>query len=189
MSWFLKGGETISNCKEEIMKKFLMLVLVLGFAASANAALMLSVDGDTSVDAVTINVSDWITIDVWDDQGQGYMDDIYYMYIGLKSEGGYTLANARPGSQAGDFASHAMYTYADYDGIEITQADTTAPDPGPGDIFLIDLHCEQAGVTVNVVLYNNNETQVLDTLTITQIPEPATLALLSLGGLLLRRRK
>jgi hypothetical protein len=171
------------------MKKFLMLVLVLGFAASANAAIMLSVDGDTSVDAVTIAVSDWITIDVWDDQANGYRDDIYYMYIGTISEGGYTLANARPGSQAGDFADHATFVYADHDGIEITQADTATPDPGPGDIFLIDLHCEQAGVTVNVVLYDNSETQVLDTLTITQIPEPATLALLSLGGLLLRRRK
>jgi hypothetical protein len=47
-----------------------------------------------------------------------------------------------------------------------------------------------AGVDVFVGLFDGGVGTLLDTLTIHQVPEPTTLALLGLGGLLaLRRRK
>jgi hypothetical protein len=80
---------------------------------------------------------------------------------------------------------------------------------GAGDVImkLLKLHCEEAtDVTLTLVVHDDagmlhyetdgvteieySDGQVLDTVTIHQvIPEPATLALLGLGGLLLRRRR
>ena len=169
------------------MKNVLVLVMVLAFAASANATLMISLGGDTNVDSVTIAPSDWITIDVYDDQAGGYVDWLAYLDIGPVDNGIYTLANARLGAGAGDFASFVASVYAGYNDFEITQADTAPPDPGPGVVFEVDLHCEGIG-PVDVILYDNAGA-VIDTATITQIPEPATMVLLGLGGLLLRRRR
>ncbi|MHC4575644.1 MAG: PEP-CTERM sorting domain-containing protein [Planctomycetota bacterium] len=52
----------------------------------------------------------------------------------------------------------------------------------------IVFHCEGPG-DVTMTLIFNDFTTVFDTLTIHQIPEPATLALLGLGGLFLMRRR
>jgi hypothetical protein len=77
-----------------------------------------------------------------------------------------------------------------------------------GDVIMNELylHCEEAtDVTLTLVVHDDagmlhyesdgmteiqyTDGQILDTLVIHQIPEPATLALLGLGGLLLRRRR
>ena len=172
------------------MKNVLVLVMVLAFAASANAALMISINGNTQVDSIQIEPSDWITIDVHDDQAQGYVDWLAYLDIGPVADGDYQLANARLGAGAGDFASFVPSVYGGYDDFEITQADTATPNPDPGVVFEVDLHC--LGVLpdgqVDVILYDS-QGGVLDTATIYQVPEPATIALLGLGGLLLRRRR
>ena len=51
-----------------------------------------------------------------------------------------------------------------------------------------EFHCDALG-SVLITLYDADVTTVIDTMTITQVPEPMTIALLGLGGLFLRRRK
>jgi hypothetical protein len=45
-----------------------------------------------------------------------------------------------------------------------------------------------AASTLHILTYNNQETITADRLTMSVVPEPATVALLSLGGLMLRRK-
>jgi len=171
------------------MKKLLILALVLGFASMASATIMLSLDGALDVEEITIAPSDWVTIDIYDDGQCVPPDYLCYLDIGMISEGGYSLANARLGPAAGDFpASYNMYQLNDWDEVEFNQAWAVGSTPTAGAIFLVDLHCELKDVDVQVGLYDAGGTLV-DSMVIHQIPEPATIALLGLGGLLLRRRK
>jgi hypothetical protein len=59
---------------------------------------------------------------------------------------------------------------------------------GIGILDAKDLHCEEPSVDNVVILWDQDAVE-LDRVVIHQIPEPATIALLGLGGLLLRRRK
>jgi hypothetical protein len=64
------------------------------------------------------------------------------------------------------------------------------PDTG-NDIGVLDakdLHCDY-GPSDDVIILWSQDAEELDRIVIHQIPEPATIALLGLGGLLLRRRK
>lgn len=174
------------------MKKVLVLMMVLGFAASANAAIMISLDGDTTVDEVTIFVSDWIVVDIYEDGMSQPPDYICYLDIGPIADGDYTLANARLGPGAGDLpSSFVQGTYAGYDDFEFTQAWAVGSTPTAGIIFEVDLHCESVAPDgmVQVNLYNAGGTLVDSAVIYQDIPEPATIMLLGLGGLLLRRRK
>jgi hypothetical protein len=171
-----------------MMKKLLVILTVLALATMANAAIHISLDGNITIDEITIDPSDTITIDVYDDQAGGYVDWMHYLDIGPIDNSVYTLSNARLGGGAGDYASFVQGTYNGYDDIEITQADTSAPDPDPGAVFLIDLHCEGSG-DVYIYIYDGGDFSVIDSAVIHQTPEPMTIALLGLGGLLLRRRK
>lgn len=58
--------------------------------------------------------------------------------------------------------------------------------PGLAPLFGIPLQCTAEG-PVTVIVYNSNYDEILRSMTINQVPEPATLTLLAAGGLLLRR--
>ncbi len=172
------------------MKKLLILMLVLGLTSAANAVQMISLNGRTDINEITIVApSGQVTIDVYDDLVANPTDDfIVYLDIGLMSEGLYTLSNPRLGDGAGDFpATFGQGTYGDYDDFEVNQAWAVGSDPVAGTIFLVDLHCEGEG-DVLVELYDAGST-LIDSAVIHQIPEPMTIALLGLGGLFLRRRR
>jgi hypothetical protein len=68
--------------------------------------------------------------------------------------------------------------------------DTTAPPPAFNGkvVDLIDFHCEGPGVVTVSLLNPDNLAVAYDTQIINQIPEPATIALLCLGGLLIRKK-
>jgi hypothetical protein len=170
------------------MKKLLALMLVLGMASAANAALVISLNGATDIDEIVVVPSDTVVVDVFDTLGANWLA---YIDFYNESEGTYSLSNARWGPAAGD-GSIGMSGYSlnpTYDAYEyeITQAWGTTTTKLPGAVWMVDLHCEKEG-NVYIELYDR-DVVLQDTATIIQLPEPMTIALLGLGGLFLRRRK
>lgn len=177
------------------MKKLLILMLVLGIASSANAALTLVSSAGDTLDPAAINTT---VIGIHNDTaapGQGLTT---YLAIPSSDPAGWTGAytiNTPP--SLGQGPDHG------YDGV-VPGAATGLPfdadlwasdfavasaDPyGIGVLGDYEFQCTGLGDVV-VYLYAQDLSTVLDTITIHQIPEPATMLLLGLGGLFLRRRK
>lgn len=167
------------------MKKLLVLLLIIGMVSAANAAIMLSVDGDTTQEEIDLLKDDTAVIGVY------VTDAVYYeafLTFARVSEGGFELSNETSlwpwdppiiihPTPPDDFELYEIFPPPDWT-------------PVPGFWFTVDLTCMSAGVDVLVALIDPQMGDLIDTLTIHQIPEPMTLALLGLGGLfVLRRRK
>jgi len=176
------------------MKKLLVLLMVLGITSIASAAIELSINGATDVEEITIMVSDTVTIDIHNLGGSLPIDFSAYLDFFYQSEGTYSLSNARLGDAAGDFpANFSMYTgYYDNDEVAFFQNWAVGSEEVPGEMFLIDMHCEAVG-DVLVQLYDSRVDggyTMVDEILIHQIvPEPMTIGLLGLGALFLKRRK
>ena len=179
------------------MKKLLIFSLVLGIASLASAGLQLSYDGAPAPDEVTVAPSDTFVIDVFDDVDfnnyTAYLNiyDTAGMnpYAPATLVSGATIANVQIDTDyAGDNASVAGGPPGF---IQINALDNVTPFEGPlggGVQFWVELHCVGEG-DVTVRLMAEDTTTVLDTIIVHQAPEPATMGLLALGGLFLRRRK
>jgi len=184
------------------MKKLIVLSLMLGIASVANATILqLSVDGVTNGDAtqeITINVCDYVVIDI-----HGPADSPLLGYIIIEEDGGEDGGEWVDGSYnevnypvvhaaAGDMAGVVAYTESGWgDGYEVTADYTPYSSIEDGLWFEFLFHCTKMDETVTISLWDDDlgyETPV-DTIIIHQIPEPMTIALLGLGGLLLRRRR
>lgn len=183
------------------MKKLLVLMMVLGIASAANAALLLSVDGvvDPPDSEIEIKESDWVTIDIWGDGATPGGD--FFLGIGVEGPASLDVANAQilyTGNQKGIAEGYAAYAPYIGGGVnvpfyQVTLFDLVPPEQTqvPLEGTLVDgirLHCD--GVGEVTVILTDLDGQILDTQVIHQIvPEPMTLGLLGLGGLFLRRRK
>lgn len=178
------------------MKKLLVLMMVLGIASAANAALLISVDGvvDPPDTEVTIMPSDTVVIDIWGD-GQTGMGD-FFLGIGVGGPGTLDVTNAvilYPGTDVGIAEGEPGYAPYIGPGVDVpfymvTLTDLAVP-PTPLEGTLVDeilLHCD--GPEDVLIVLTDIDGIVLDTQVIHQ-PEPMTIALLGLGGLFLRRRK
>jgi hypothetical protein len=194
------------NPKGGCMKKLLVLALVLSMATMASAGLQISINGQQEAEEATITVvpSGSVTLDIWTDSA---ISDV------LGGTGFYALA----APTSGGTLSGGILANATYWGCSIIQdaagAGIALPagDNGPyGAIAIapgydviplgttifdgIAFHCEGPGdVVVSLYMINGDTGELfgpaIDTVTIHQIPEPMTMALLGLGGLFLRRRK
>jgi hypothetical protein len=183
--------------KEDEMKKLLVVMLVLGMASMANAALLISVNGtiDPPDTSITISPSDELVIDIWGDgqtgaghfymglllagaeQGSLDIDNVTILYPGNTK---FVVWDSNP--DVADFLGIAM-PYVD---IELNDIPDQLP-LGPG--VMVDgiiFHCEHPS-DVTIGLWNIDG-ELMDMQVIHQ-PEPMTIVLLGLGGLLLRRRK
>jgi hypothetical protein len=190
-----------------MMKKLLVLMLVLGMASMANAVLQISVHnnppgGETwdpmnpQDSLITIGPSGTLMLDIWTTtpiylgEGEGYFllgvatadgtltggvskyptdnEVVYYSGMGTAY---------LPAGEAGDLVGIATFRGA---GNPITG-------------IIVDeilFHCEKAGDgAINLYSTDWVTPTLIDSVIIHQIPEPATICLLGLGGLLLRRRK
>jgi len=203
------------------MKKFLLLMLVLGLATSAQAGLIFTVDGIAQPDEIGVPGDQWYPI---------LPSDIIELDLEVDAEQSifaftidYVLSNAQARFIT-DGASGQYPDLPDMTDIEFpmvfelpSEVNTDLPQlvqitgsqlfgdpiPGPGVIMReLYVHClDTTDVILEIIsqgveLYRDGVKEfipagtVMHTLTIHQIPEPMTIALLGLGGLFaLRKRK
>lgn len=160
------------------MKKLLVLSLVLGFASLASAGLVYSVNGETFVEGMT--VAGPVTLSaVMGESGKAYT-------LQVTVDGDLTLdtsATEFPGN-----GSTWMFGNKFVDG---TVTETAARLTG-GAFMDVAAGTEAfSGLVVNgtsgTITLEDAITGVVSTITV--VPEPATMALLGLGALVLRRKK
>lgn len=178
------------------MKKFVVLMLVLCFAVTANASLQISVMGNPDpVDSeIILMPSDVITLDI---HGTDVVAE-YYMLIVDGVQGHISGGDIMQGNASGDMTPYLPYLLPyiqkaapPMNGIAGFIGITTENPLNGAVVDYIDFHCEGIGDAV-VELWTSGDTvvwELSDQLLIHQIPEPMTITLLGLGGLLLRRRK
>ena len=159
------------------MRKFSILLLVLGMTSTAGAALSFGgvINGEIEVGTTGI-----VTI-ISD------TTEAYFLYLG--SDGGVT--GVVPTFRAGEHADVIPDPY--WPGFyELQAADMSAPFDSiqPGVHFNIYVYGAAVGDVYTLDRWNAAWDTILETGTVTVVPEPMTISLLGLGGLfLLRRRK
>jgi len=179
------------------MKKLLVLALVLSIATVANAVMEpmhFTVDG-TATTSATVSVGGTVMIGVTigtTGNEAMYKGRLALLDVAPDGLGEWTgVSSIKPPTAT---IANASVTYEGYDSLYTE------------DLWLFvnteaALHSELTGGLgfefgykalgtgeVSILLYDENY-NVMETLVIEQIPEPATMLLLGLGGLLIRRKK
>ena len=194
------------------MRKLLILTLVLGMASMASATMTLVVGqsgtqgvapaGDGYYDPVDtqLNIlpSDYLWVGVYNDtDGVSGANEQGQFFMGIVTPDPATWTGAwaqyKPPLVPGAPDNAYMGPTPVGQPTPIDMWNLALTDGVPLNFNLIgvldakELHCEELG-DVHVTLFNAGMVPI-DTITIHQIPEPITMALLGLGGLFLRRRK
>jgi len=169
------------------MKRLWILMLALGVTTVANATLSLSVNGDTSVETIEIPVGTTVWIDVHSDTSDSYWAFLELVEPSVNAAwvGNMTIHPAAGKSAlvlkdpSGHVGSWMLIPFA-YPGEE--------PQVSPGCHFEIELEClDYPDAIINLRDYNWDT--IVDTLTIIQIPEPASLIILGFGMLALHNKR
>ena len=166
------------------MKKLLVLILVLGLCSTANAAtVQIEVNGSDPGSSVSVTTGD--TIQLVSYSGSETWNGMILVTNTSNSlaDGAVVVANA------GDLGLISAYSYAGYGDGYTMAADylSTAPQSGVQFTMTISGDIDDTGT---IVFWTAADwVTPHDTLSYTIIPEPMTIALLGLGGLLLRRRR
>ena len=184
------------------MKKLLVLAMILSLTAMANAmVLQISVNGDPDpVDSeITVAPSDELILNIHTPDGYTTGSDVYWALVVLEGPGtinpqsGIVIKGPAPdGSELLPYESWGPYfPQPGTSGVTGSIISYSAP-TAPAGVYFDDIlfHCEGEGdVVIQLVSTPDFGTcTVEDTLIIHQIPEPATIALLCLGGLLIRKK-
>lgn len=168
------------------MRKLVVLMLVLGMASLANASLVLTINGGLGA---TVNVGDTVTLAL----DSTTTDAMAYIDV-LLGGGTFTLSEPVAGAALGDMGSVSRVagtTELGYEEIFAQQAwAPTASNPVSGRIVTVSLVATGEG-QIALQLWDNaiGYSEPAQTGIINVIPEPATMLILGLGGLLLRRKK
>jgi len=187
------------------MKKLLIFMLVLGMASLAQADLVglsFSVtmpDGtyyEDQPDEIWIEPSDTIKLDLLLDVGHNCWG--YSLGYGLSNaQAEFIRTNETiwpaPFELPGGWSIPCTPQYVEFSGGQLFGNALNGPQTLMDRLYI---HClEATDVVLTVTAYDYTEVDgesilgIIHTLTIHQIPEPATMLLLGLGGLFLRRRK
>jgi hypothetical protein len=164
-----------------MMKKLLILALVLGMTSAASAALSLGgvINGTIDVDTTGI-----VTVESDDTLGwEGYIG-FDYTVVGVSG----CVATSKAGQDS--FVVADPLGYLGY--YHIQAADMSEPFDSvvAGVQFEISVYGANLGDVYTIDRWNTAWDTILESGTVTVVPEPMTIALLGLGGLfLLRRRK
>jgi hypothetical protein len=198
-----------------MMKKLLALLLVFGMASVANAGLWLSV-GDSAdpppASQIVLYPSDTIEITIWSDipfevwMPMENQPTPYILTLGLVDD--TALGNTDGGVVAPQFNSgkytefpELVQSFRDYLGmptiVDVAQAEIIHTNPDDvitttGKVVSqIIFHCDSdlGDGEVTILLVDAVSFETLSSLTIHQIPEPMTVALLGLGSLFMLRRR
>lgn len=163
-----------------MMKKTVTMLLVLSMVTAANAALTLVAWdeeagewGDYPNSTLVITPGTTITIGVQDDELTS--TGLYALNI---DEGPGIFVEGSVQSPTSDVT--ALYEAEDYISLLVDVSTD-------GIVATSEFLCQGEG-DVQLVIYGNDG-EFADDLIIHQVPEPATMCLLGLGGLLLRRKK
>ena len=175
------------NERETMMKKIVTLVLVLSMVSVASATLTL-----TAPDIVGAGGSTVVTL-------SGHEDDEFGGYLWVNY---YTWSSPYQWSNWawGPVITTNSYSILDGTGYEsntnglkivAVEHSTTSTDTRTGVWLTLDLAAKPGdalGTIYSISLTDNNFQAVGNSIDVEIVPEPATMALLGLGGLLLRRK-
>ena len=163
------------------MKRVLVLALVLGLVSAANAAVTL-VDGPA--DPIDIGATATIMVNNSDDGGySGWLEIVDPTVADFDGMPELTAAGNPDGSST-------VVLYPEYGAwyeFSVISFSPTSPVLA-GDHVVAKVVGVGEGTTA-LNLYDGDGETLLQSVAITVIPEPMTIALLGLGGLLLHRRK
>ena len=180
------------------MKKFVVLMLVLGIACTASARLTWTDAPGGDIDTITLtSMSDTATVYIYSDAALTGSFSAYPEMAGAGS-GWYVaeIVAATPLPAAGESAGVFYGPTYGYMGADAKDAN---PDNNPvGNVtvglwYEVIIHATSplvpGGASTIIDLDHFAQMGPTDYLLVNHIPEPATIALLGLGGLLLRRKK
>ncbi|MFA5553995.1 MAG: PEP-CTERM sorting domain-containing protein [Phycisphaerae bacterium] len=180
------------------MKKILVLAIVLTIASLANA-ITLQISG---YDGAPLQQSETVALGINTPDGFVQGDGLFWGLIvsngpGTLSGGSVIIPPAPDAAMILDPEDYAdlaeLFGYSGassvFGSIDTFQADEQYTAPSGLYFNNILFHCDGLGdVTLHLVTTIGFESfDVVDSITISQIPEPMTLSLLGIGGLLLRR--
>ena len=169
-----------------MMKKVMTACMVMSMVAVASAGLnvVIQIDGSwQSPENSTYTITPSTDI-VWGVQDDGLTPAGFYV-LGFLGPGSITEPTDVSGNVSAALTDDALM--AESYNVENPFISMTLDNSVDGILYTSTFHCEGQG---DVTLYAYDvDFLVEDTQVIHQVPEPATLALLGIGGLLLRRRK
>ncbi|HBG27107.1 MAG: hypothetical protein A2Y10_00230 [Planctomycetes bacterium GWF2_41_51] len=163
------------------MKKLLGLVLVLVMVSFANAGL------------TTVSSTEPFVLTITAAAAGDYVDDLFIDYSPLLAIPGFNGMNAVLAGAGADIPNLGVFTQ-DIDGFSVymvTLGKSSGTWANGATLATLDLNgaaANEGTVPVVLNLVDGNLDVIGQVTVLTNIPEPATMVILALGGLLLRRK-